>query len=247
MKTHQTSLGAKDTAPRHRRKLLILGLFVAGLAVLFASGATDWLSFDALATHRDRLRAWVDGHYTVAVGAFMAAYVIAVAFSLPGAVWLTIGGGFLFGTVATSLYVVVAATLGATLVFLLARYVFREAWERRAGAAVRRMESGFRENAFSYMLVLRLVPLFPFWLVNLVPAFLGIGLTTYVVTTFLGIIPGAVVYASVGSGLEEVFARGDHPDLSIIWAPEVLGPLLGLSLLSLVPILWKRWRRGREI
>lgn len=236
--------GAERRRPSHR-KWLVLGLFVAVLAGVVASGAGEWLDFATLAAHRARLQGWVEAHYLPMVGAFMAAYVAAVAFSLPGAVWLTIAGGFLFGTLATSAYVVVAATIGATQVFLLARYVFRDAWERRAGAAIRRMEAGFRDDAFSYLLVLRLVPLFPFWLVNLVPAFLGVRLSTYVVTTFLGIIPGAVVYASVGSGLEEVFARGGRPDLSIIWAPEVLGPLLGLSLLALLPVAWKRWR-GRK-
>jgi uncharacterized membrane protein YdjX (TVP38/TMEM64 family) len=127
-------------------------------------------------------------------------------------------------------------------VFLLARYVFRDAWERRAGPAIRRMEAGFRDDALSYMLVLRLVPLFPFWLVNLVPAFLGVRPLTYGGATLLGIIPGAVVYASVGNGLEEVFARGGRPDLSIIWAPEVLGPLLGLALLAMIPVAWRRWK-----
>ncbi len=255
MSTHPSSSTARRERAKPRTakswkagpwtKGAVVGLVVVVAVVAVVSGAADWLSFDALAAHRERLRALVDAHYAVAAAVFMGAYVAAVAFSLPGAVWLTIAGGFLFGIVATSLYVVVAATIGATLVFLLARYVFRDAWERRAGAAIRRMESGFRDNAFSYLLVLRLVPVFPFWLVNLVPAFLGVRLATYIVTTFLGIIPGAVVYASVGGGLEEVFARGGRPDLSIIWAPEVLGPLLGLSALALVPVAWKRWRGGR--
>lgn len=238
MSTDKTSV-AKG---RSWRKLVVLGLFIAVLAALLAGGAGDWLDFETLAAHGDRLKGWVDGHYGAMVMGFMGAYVLAVAFSIPGAIWLTIAGGFLFGTLATSLYVVVAATIGATAVFLLARYVFREAWAERAGPAVRRMEAGFRKDALSYLLILRLIPLFPFWLVNLVPAFLGVRLSTYVIATFIGIIPGAVVYASVGSGLEEVFARGGRPDLSIIWAPEVLGPLLGLSLLALLPAAWKRWR-----
>lgn len=224
------------------KKVALLGLFVAVIAGFLAGGAGDWLDFQTLTAHRDRLQGWVDGHYGVMVAVFMGVYALAVAFSIPGAVWLTITGGFLFGTWATSAYVVIAATVGATGVFLLARYVFRDAWAARAGPAIRRMEDGFRQDALSYLLVLRLVPLFPFWLVNLVPAFLGVRLWTYVVATFFGIIPGAVVYASVGSGLEEVFARGGEPDLSIIWAPEILGPLLGLSLLALLPAAWKRWR-----
>lgn len=235
----------RPPAGRPWKKLALLGGFVAVVVGLIASGAGDWLDFRTLSEHRARLEGWVAGNYAATVAVFMGVYALAVAFSVPGAVWLTIAGGFLFGIWATSVYVVVAATVGATAVFLLARYVFRDAWARRAGPAIRRMEAGFRDDALSYMLVLRLVPLFPFWLVNLVPAFLGVRLSTYVLATFLGIIPGAVVFASVGNGLEEVFARGGRPDLSIIWAPEVLGPLIGLAVLALVPVAWRRWK-GRN-
>jgi uncharacterized membrane protein YdjX (TVP38/TMEM64 family) len=104
------------------------------------------------------------------------------------------------------------------------------------------MEAGFRENAFNYLLVLRLIPLFPFWLVNLVPAFLGVPLRTYVVATLLGIIPGSLVYASVGNGLGVVFDQGDTPDLGIIFKPAILGPILGLAALALLPVVYRRYK-----
>ncbi|MBF0251884.1 MAG: TVP38/TMEM64 family protein [Alphaproteobacteria bacterium] len=175
-----------------------------------------------------------------AVLGFMLAYVVVTGLSLPGGVWLTLMGGFVFGGWTAGSYVVVGATVGATLIFLGARYAFADLFYARAGSHLARMEDGFRENAFSYLLVLRLIPLFPFWLVNLVPALLDVRLSTYVAATFIGIIPGTFVYAHAGAGLGAVFETGEHPDLGIIFQPQILGPLAGLAALSLLPILYKR-------
>jgi uncharacterized membrane protein YdjX (TVP38/TMEM64 family) len=177
---------------------------------------------------------------------FVAIYVLVVAFSLPGAVWMTIGGGFVFGAASAAVYVIVAATLGASAIFLVARYALGDVLRAKAGPAMRRMEAGFRENALSYLLVLRLVPLFPFWLVNLVPAFLGVPLRTFVIGTFVGIIPGSVVYCLVGNGLGAVFDAGETPDLGIIFEPEILAPIVGLAVLSVVPVVYKRLRRTKS-
>ncbi|EKV29159.1 putative transmembrane protein [Caenispirillum salinarum AK4] len=226
-------------------KLGLLAAFVAVLVGLWASGATDVLSFETLRQHRIALQEWVAANYLLAVLAFMAIYALGVAFSVPGAVWMSIAGGFLFGTWLGAVYIIIGATVGAVAIFLLAGTVFRDAWRAKAGRAVARMEKGFRRNAFSYLLVLRLVPVFPFWLVNLVPALLGVRLSTYTVATAIGIIPGALVYASVGNGLDAVFARGGTPDLSIIWSPEILGPLLGLAALALVPVAWRAWKERK--
>lgn len=225
-------------------RLAVLGAFVAVMAVGVVFGG-DLLDFDTLHRHHESLEALVAEHYAASVVVFVAAYFVGVTFSVPGAVWMTLAGGFLFGWVATSVYVVLAATAGATAVFLLARYVFGESWRARAGPMVRRMETGFRRDAFHYLLVLRLIPVFPFWLVNLVPAFVGVRLRTYVLATLLGIVPGTVVYAGVGAGLESVFEAGGRPDLSIVWAPEVLGPLLGLAVLALLPVAYRHWK-GRD-
>ncbi|SOD92646.1 TVP38/TMEM64 family protein [Caenispirillum bisanense] len=227
-------------------RLALLAAVVAVGVGVWLSGAADVLSFETLSTHRAALQDWVAAHGVLAAAAFVAAYGLVVGVSLPGAVWMTIAGGFLFGTAAGAAYAVVGATAGAVVVFLLARTVFREAWAARAGGALARMEDGFRRDAFSYLLVLRLVPLFPFWLVNLVPALLGVRLSTYTMATAIGIVPGAVVYAGVGNGLDAVFAAGGRPDLSIVWSPEILLPLLGLSLLALVPVAYRRWRARHD-
>jgi uncharacterized membrane protein YdjX (TVP38/TMEM64 family) len=218
--------------------------FVAVVIGYFCLGGRRLLSFEEISAHRAMLRDWFDQHALLSVAAFMAAYAVAVAFSLPGGVWLTIAGGFFFGVWPATLYVVISATIGACAIFLVARYVAGDLLVRRAGPAIRRMEAGFREGAFNYMLVLRLVPLFPFWLVNLVPAFLHVPFRTYALATLIGIVPGTLVYTLVGDGLGAVFDAGTEPDLGIIFQPEILAPLIGLALLSLAPLLYKWFRRG---
>ena len=226
-------------------RLLPLAVVAGGFVAFFAFGWNEYLSFETLREHRQALLAWRQDHYAVAALSFVAIYVLVVAFSLPGAVWMTIGGGFVFGAASAAVYVVAAATIGAAAIFLAARYALGDMLRAKAGPAMRRMEAGFRENALSYLLVLRLVPLFPFWLVNLVPAFLGVPLRTFVIGTFVGIIPGSVVYCLVGNGLGAVFDSGETPDLGIIFEPEILAPIIGLAVLSVVPVVYKRLRRAK--
>lgn len=226
------------------RRLLPIMLIAAGFVAFFAFGLDDLITFEALKAHREVLMDWTGGHFFLASVAFIGGYVAVVALSLPVAVLLTPIAGFLFGTWLGALYSLLAATLGATVVFLAARYAFAALVEAKAGPWLRKMEAGFRADAFNYMLVLRLVPLFPFWLVNLVPAVLGVRLGTYVLGTALGMVPGAVVYAGVGAGLGTVFAAGGTPDLAIVFEPQVLLPLLGLSALSLMPVAYKKWRKA---
>ncbi len=234
--------GARHPSPviRTLRRLWPLLVVAAGLALAYAAGLDRYLGFQALADNREALLAWKAAHEVRAVGAFILIYYLAVLFSLPGAVWITIAGGFLFGTLAATVYVVIGATLGAIGIFLAARHALRDFFAARAGPAMRRMEAGFRNNAFSYLLVLRLVPLFPFWLVNLVPALIGVPLRTYAFATFFGIIPGAVVYTSVGDGLGAVFEAGRAPDPGLIFEPRVLLPILGLALLALIPVIYRK-------
>jgi uncharacterized membrane protein YdjX (TVP38/TMEM64 family) len=223
------------------RRLLPLLIIVAGCIPFFALGLGDYLSFEALKANRDVIMTWTAENYPLAVLAFVGAYILVISMSLPGGVWLTVTGGFLFGTLETTSYVVVGATLGATVIFLAARYAFADYLRAKAGASVRKMEDGFRENAMSYLLFLRLVPVFPFWLVNLVPAFIGVPVRTYVVGTFFGIIPGTFVFASVGGGLAAVFDSGGEPDMGIIFTPGVLIPIVGLAVLSLIPVFYKKF------
>ncbi|MBL6958013.1 MAG: TVP38/TMEM64 family protein [Rhodospirillales bacterium] len=230
--------------PFNPLRLLPLALIAAGFVAFFSFGLNDYLSFDALREHRQALLDWRDANQVAAMAVFIGVYAVVVALSIPGGVWMTLAGGFLFGVSQATLCVVIGATLGAIGLFLAARYACADYFHKKAGPAVRKMEDGFRENALSYLLVLRLVPLFPFWLVNLVPALLGVPLRTFIIGTFFGIIPGTAVYASVGNGLGAIFEAGGTPDLGIIFNPEILLPIAGLALLSLIPVIYKKYKKS---
>ena len=220
-------------------RLWPVAIIVAGVAIFFGLGWNQYLTFDALSEHRQVLLQWTSENRFLAITLFIIGYAVVVAFSLPGATWITVGGGFVFGTVLAITFVVFAATLGAVAVFLIARYALADFFRAKMGGAGERMEVGFRENALSYLLFLRLVPVFPFWFVNLAPAFLGVSLRTYAIGTFVGIIPGSAVFCSVGNGLGAVLDAGGAPDLGIIFQPKILGPIIALAILALVPIVYK--------
>ncbi len=225
------------------RSVALLAAVAVVFVAVYASGLHRYLSLDQLALHYDTLSAWAERHPVLAPLMFGTVYAAAIAVSVPGALVLTLTAGFLFGTWIGGLVAVVAATLGATAVFLIARTSLGEPLRRRAtGAAFRRMQTGFQENALSYLMVLRLIPLFPFWLVNLVPAFLGVPLRTFVLATAVGMLPGTLVYASLGNGVGVLLAMGEEPDLGIVFRPAIFGPLLGLAALALLPVLYKRWK-----
>ncbi|MEE2699221.1 MAG: VTT domain-containing protein [Pseudomonadota bacterium] len=186
---------------------------------------------------------WYDKHPSTAISIYFVLYVLVVVLSLPGAVWLSIVAGFLMGTwVATSL-VVFAATLGALGIFFIARYLLTDFFRKKTGSFIRKMEAGFQENELSYILALRLVPVFPFWLVNIVPALFGVSVRTFVVGTFIGIIPGTAVFCSIGNGLGALLDQGRMPVLDIIFEPKIIGPLLALAVLSLTPIVFKKLKK----
>ena len=231
--------------PWLRRLLPVAGL-LAAFAAAFGFGVQDYLSIDALREHRGLLNAFVAHHALAAALIFMAVYAISTALSLPGGLVLTVAGGFLFGIALGTFYVVIAATAGATAIFLIARSTLGEIFRAKAGHFVQRMEAGFRDNALSYLLVLRLVPLFPFFVVNLVPAFLGVPLRTYVAGTFVGIIPGTLVFVLAGAGLGSVFDSGGAFTLESVLTPQILAGLVGLALLSLLPVIYKRVKAPRR-
>lgn len=213
---------------------------MAGALALFGlvhwSGLASYLSLDMLKIHRETLTTWVAQHFLLAAAAYVLVYVVAVAFSLPGALFLTLSGGFLFGATFGTLLTVTGATIGATLIFIFAKTMFGENALDRFGAPAARLADGIRRNAASYLMVLRLVPLFPFFLVNLVPAFVGVPITTYVLTTFFGIIPGTTVFSLAGSGLGEVLDQGGAVTASSILTPQIIAGLVGLAALSLAAI-----------
>lgn len=220
---------------RDRRLWVLLGA-VALVLGLRAAGLGEVFSLDTLRTHRATLTGWVAANAVLAAVGYVVVYTVAVALSVPGAVFLTLAGGFLFGAVLGTGLTVVGATVGATLVFLFARALLGERALDRLGPRAAGLAEGIRRNAWSYLLVLRLVPIFPFFLVNLVPAFVGVRLLPYVLTTAVGIIPSTAVFSLSGAGLGAVLDTGGAVDLRAILTPEILGALLGLAALSLAAI-----------
>lgn len=225
------------------KRLPLIAIVTA--AILGAFFLRDYLSFDALSQNREVLEAFRADNYALAVVLFMAAYVVIVAFSLPGAAIATLTGGFLFGTFPGALFNVAAATTGATAIFLAARMGLGEklaAKMESSDGLVKKIKDGIDENQWSMLFLIRLIPAVPFFVANLVPALVDVPLRRFVVSTFIGIIPGSIVYTSVGAGLGEVFERGETPDLGVIFEPHILLPILGLCLLALLPILMKAVR-----
>ena len=202
----------------------------------------DYLSFDTLKDNRESLLAWRDENYLLCVLAYMAAYILVVAFSLPGGAVMTLTGGFLFGLIPGTIFTVVAATIGATAIFLAAKTSLGATMKEKTGPWMDKFEAGFKENELSFLFLIRLVPAIPFFVANLLPAFFGVKLVTYVWTTLLGILPGSAVYTSVGTGLGEIFARGEDVSLNIFSDPKIWGPFLGLILLAILPIIIKKVR-----
>jgi uncharacterized membrane protein YdjX (TVP38/TMEM64 family) len=223
--------------------LVILAVAVTGFFTL-----GDYLSFETLRDNREALLAFRDQNFVLAALTFLTIYVVIVAFSLPGAAIASLTGGFLFGLFPGALFNIGAATIGATLIFLAARYGLGEQLSRKMDAsegAVKSIKDGLRENELSYLFIMRLVPAIPFFAANLIPALVGVRLGRFVFTTFFGIIPGGVVYTWIGAGLGEVFARGEMPDLGILFEPMILGPILGLAALAALPIILKTFNKSR--
>ena len=226
----------QETSRGHGGKIAIVAAIVVVIVAFFALDGQRYLSLEAVKANRDALLAFAEAHFVLALALAFVAYAGAVAFSLPGGLVLSLAMGFIFGKWVGSAIVVLAATLGATILFLAARYIFADAARKRLGSIGTRINEGFTENAFSYMLFLRLVPAFPFFLVNLAPAFTSIPLRTYVLATFLGIIPGTFVFVNLGQTL------GRIDSLAGLASRETLAAFALLGLFALAPVAWKKWR-----
>lgn len=223
---------------------------ILAVALIGAFTLRDYLGFEALRDNREALLAFRDANYLATVLVFIAVYIAIVAFSLPGATIATLTGGFLFATFPGALFNVIGASTGATLIFLAARWGLGARLGARMEAGegtIKRIKDGIDSNQWSMLFLIRLVPAVPFFVANLLPAFLEVPLYRFVVSTFLGIIPGAVVYTSVGAGLGEVFARGESPDLGVIFEPAILLPILGLCALAALPLIVKALRGGKAL
>ncbi|WP_420569710.1 TVP38/TMEM64 family protein [Thalassovita sp.] len=223
-------------------------LVILTVALLGGYLLREYLSFETLRDNRQALLEFRDANFVATVLVFMAVYVVIVAFSLPGATIATLTGGFLFATFPGALFNITAATIGAVGIFLAARWGLGErlaAKMENSEGAVKKIKDGIDENQWSMLFLIRLVPAVPFFVANLVPALVGVPLSRFAISTFLGIIPGGVVYTSVGAGLGEVFERGETPNLSIIFEPQILLPILGLCALAALPMVIKALR-GRK-
>ncbi|NNM58563.1 MAG: TVP38/TMEM64 family protein [Legionellales bacterium] len=220
-------------------RFLTLGTLLLLLILFFYFHLYRYLSFESLNHYHHQLVIWTDEHYVLTVLGFMLAYIAVVAISVPGATFLTLTGGFLFGILLGTLYVVIAATIGATILFLAVKTSFGEWLAKRAVGKMAAFEEGFRKNEFNYILTLRLIPIVPFWLINIVSALFNVRARNFILATALGIIPGSLVYVLLGNGLGYLFDSGKTPDLGIIFAPKILVPLLALAALSLLPVVYR--------
>ena len=255
---HQDRALGRAPARRGKARFLPLVVLVAALVAVFASNGPDYIlvQLDELIARRDELKAYVAAHEMRALALYVAVYIAVVALSVPGAVFLTLFSGFLFGWFIGGLATVAAATGGAVIVFLIASTSVGDVLVRRAGPRLRRLADGFREDAFIYLLFLRLVPAFPFWLVNLGPAVFGVPLGTFALATAIGIVPGTFAFAFVGAGLDSAIAAqkvakqaclaagGNDCYLRILKAlvtPNLLFGLAALGLVALIPIATRRW------
>ena len=225
------------------KRLWPLVILIAGFVLFFTTGLDEYITFDALREHRSWLLDQVQNNTLITAITFMAIYIVAVAFSLPGGAVLTIVGGFMFGLALGTTFVVVSATIGATALFLVAKTTIGDALKAKMSPWLQKMEQGFQENAFNYLLAMRLIPIFPFFVVNLVPAFLGVRLKTYFFATLFGIIPGSVVFIQVGAGLGSIFDSGEEFSTTGILTTDVVLALVGLAILSLLPILYRKFRQ----
>jgi len=221
------------------RWILVAALGLA-VAVFFYLDLGRFFTLESLKANKDALAAYTSAHYALTVLLFVVVYCFQTALSLPGATILTLAGGFLFGALLGTLYVNVAATTGAVLAFLAARYLFRDVFERRFGPRLEAIEKGVARNGFHYLLTLRLIPLFPFFLVNVAAGLTRMRLPVYLAATAVGIVPGSFVYANAGKQLGTIHSVRD------IVSPGVLGAFFLLGLLALVPVVYRK-RAGRSV
>jgi uncharacterized membrane protein YdjX (TVP38/TMEM64 family) len=260
---HVEATGTCDRRPSAGRRFaraLPLAALAAAAVLAFAFGLHRHLSLDAFVENRAAIAAAVDAHWWAALAGLALVYVVVVALSVPGGLVLTLVSGFLFGPLVGGVMVVAAATAGATLLFLAARSSLGDSLRRRAGPKLERLACGFCDDAFHWVLFLRLVPVCPFWLVNLAPALIGVRTRTYVIATAVGIAPATFAFATLGAGLDSAIAAqeqarvaclatgGDCParfDPAALVTPELAAALVGLALLALVPVAVRRWRVRR--
>ena len=237
-----------SNAKKSEKNILVRNTPLAVILIVAAIGwftLSDYISFSTLNENREALLAFRDNHFFIMSIGFIAIYIVIVAFSLPGAAVASVTGGFLFGLAAGTVYNVFAATIGACGIFLAARWGLGQTLARKmdtSDGTLKKVKRELAEHEISVLLLMRLVPVMPFFVANLIPALVGVHFINFLWTTAIGIIPGAIVFTWIGAGLGEVFDRGENPDLSLIWEPQVIGPILGLCILAALPVVIKKIR-----
>jgi len=228
-------------------------LRLAGLAVIFGLCAAAWktgavqaLYWPSLVAHHSMWMGYVSAHRRAAPFEFLAVYAAAVALSLPVGLWLSLLGGLLFGMWLGALLTVLGAWVGAVLLFLLARGLLAPFFEPKFARQIAKLRPGLAQNGFFYLLALRLMPVFPFWLINLAPALIGMRLAPYALATLLGMVPVSIVLSAAGAGLGASLASGARPSAEMMLRPEILLPLLALAALAVLPAFWRRWQSRRH-
>lgn len=228
------------------KKLLPLLIIITLMALAYALGLEKWLTFENLKAHHSAMKTFVAEHPIATPLLYIALYIVMTALSIPGGALLSVTGGFLFPQPWSTLYVVIGATIGASFIFLAARTALAEFLFKKAGPLLKKMQKGFEDNAVSYMFFLRLIPLFPFWLVNIAPAFFGVKFRTYFWTTCLGIIPGAFVFTQAGVGLGAILESGDSFSLETIFNWQIRIALIALALFALIPVVYKKFKHKKR-
>lgn len=229
------------------KRLFPIIILIIGFIIFFVLGGERYLSLETLTIHYQNLQAFTQQHYLLSVFIFMLSYIIIVAFSIPGATIMTLLGGFLFGVFFGSIWTVLAATMGATITYLAVRMAFAENLKHKASGSIAKMRDGFQQNEFNYLLFLRLLPIFPFFIINIAAGVLGVSLRHFFAGTLLGIIPGTFIYAWVGNGLGFALEQGHTLNLKVIFSPQILLPICALALLSLVPIIYKKLKGSSKL
>ena len=256
--SQKTQSQTKRPSPNHLKRWLPLAILVSLVVLVFSMGWHQQLSLSNLIINRTAMHEYVSNNFWVSAIVYTFVYITATALLFPAASLITIAGGLVFGSVLATIFTEIGATVGATLLFLAVRTSFGSFLSERAGPFLKKLSAGFNDNAFSYLLFLRLVPAFPFWLVNVAPAFFNVRANTYIGATALGILPGTFAYALLGEGLDSLILAQDMADpgcalagtckidLSAAITPQIIAAMVGLIVVSILPIAIKKWRNQTD-
>lgn len=228
-------------------RLLPIGIIVGALVAVRWTGAYEYLSFAKLQEFQGTLRNWTAANPIIAPLTLATIYAVGTAISVPGMIWVTLASGFLFGTVVGTISVVFGATVGAVAIFLAVRYALADVLRAKAGKWLEKIDREMQDGQVSYLITMRMIPVIPFWVANIAPAFLDVKARTFAWTTFVGIIPLVAVFCSVGAGIGTLLDSGEQPNLGqILLDPRVIGPLIALIGVSILPIILRKRKQAKK-